>query len=1117
MTDTQRPGRAIRALVALLPIAAALAAGDAAAQSFSCWDPGATFVAGSSCGITWPGEGGRPAWLVYSDAAEQTGPGDSTALPQFDFVSSPSQPGVYWQRFDNRLFFRIRVAFAGAVTAGTYLAGSATGGAIWIYLNTTGTAWPAADPPEWALVWDSHYPHGLEMLRYQRDTTWDRLLLDDFDGSVPNKLARDVNYNYPTASPEAWLRTVDSFGQSSTFLDVAVSCSYFGRVRAFDQSLPDLCNVPFQIQVGSHAGANDHAFIGSSTDGDVGMGIAADLGVTIAQDPSAPGYGAGISPTAARVANVRATPSRRGVSVSWETSSETRTAGFRLHRVDPATGDRVPAGGFVPALLGATGGTYAVVDPGAAPAGANTYVVEEVEFDGGVRMHGPFVAARGEVGPPPDGLEPAEGTTRRVRASASRAYDAPRSPRRAGRSGPGAQVKIGVREPGLVRLGAASIGDALGLPAGAVRALARAGRLAVTGPEGHVPVLVEPGGGAVAFHATGAESIYTDVGVYWMGRGEALAMATVAAGRPGATPRSTFDERLHVERDLLPVPSLFHDPEGDFHVWDYLVAGSPALSSRSFPLTSAGATGGGARLTVRLHGLTTSGAGRDHRVAVALNGVPLGEALFTGTGPRAQPFEVDPGVLRDGDNVVELRALLDAGVPYSVVALEALDLEYPRAFRAVDDRLRFGAKRGDSIRVDGFTGPDVQVLDLADPRAPRLVVGAVTGTRAGASWVTFRAPRDGTYLAIARAASTAPAFVAGARPSPLRSDRRGADYVVITAPQLRGAAERLAAHRRARGLETLVTTTDELQDAFSGGMATPYALREFIRYALERWPRPPRFVVLAGEGSVDYRDGAGHGDALVPTLLVDTAHGLAPSDARLADADGDGVPDVALGRIPALDEPELDAYVAKLAAAEGDAGGWRSRALLLADAPDGGGDFAADGDALAAALSGAVETERITLSSAPLAVAREQLSAALGQGAALVNYFGHAAVDRLAREGLLSAADAAALANGPRLPIVSAMTCDAGNFGVSGFDGVGEALVQNPRGGAVAVWSPTSMVSHADSRDLAAVFVPCVLTPGRTAGECATEALRALARSGVSRSTLWSWALLGDPAAEARR
>jgi hypothetical protein len=786
--------------------------------------------------------------------------------------------------------------------------------------------------------------------------------------------------------------------------------------------------------------------------------------------------------------------------------------------VDPATGDRVLVGdGFVPALLGATGGTYAVLDPGAEPGGADTYVVEEVEFGGGVRAHGPFLAARAQGVPPPDGHAPADGSTRRVRASASRAYDLPRPTRRGGRSGPGAQVKIGVRETGLVRLGAASLGEALGLPADTVRALAGAGRLAVTGPEGDVPVLVDPGGSTVAFHGTAADTIYTDVGVYWIARGDALPMPTEAAGRPDAPPRPTFDERLHVERDLLAIPSLFHDPEGDFHVWDYLVAGSAALASKAVPLAAEGATGGGARLTVRLHGLTTSGAGRDHRVAVALNGVPLGEALFTGTGPSAQSFWVDAGVLRDGDNVVELRALLDPGIPYSVVALEALDVEYRRAFRAVDGRLRFDARRGDSIRVDGFASRDVQVLDVTDARAPRLVVGGVTGSRAGASWVTFRAPRDGRYLAIARAASTAPAYLVGARPSLLRTDRRGADYVVITAPPLRAAAGRLAAHRRARGLETLVVTTEEIEDAFSGGMATPHAIRAFIRFALERWRRPPRFVVLAGEGSVDYRDGAGHGDALVPTLLVDTAHGLAPSDARLADADGDGVPDVALGRIPALDEAELDAYVAKLAAAEADGGGWRSRALLLADAPDGAGDFVADGDALAAALSGAVETERISLASAPLPAQRERLAAALAQGAALVNYFGHAGVDRLAREGLLSAADAATLANGPRLPIVSAMTCDAGNFGVPGYDGVGEALVQNPRGGALAVWSPTSMVSHAESRDLAAVFVPCVLAPGRTAGECAAEALRVLAGSGVSRSTLWTWALLGDPAVEARR
>ena len=68
----------------------------------------------------------------------------------------------------------------------------------------------------------------------------------------------------------------------------------------------------------------------------------------------------------------------------------------------------------------------------------------------------------------------------------------------------------------------------------------------------------------------------------------------------------------------------------------------------------------------------------------------------------------------------------------------------------------------------------------------------------------------------------------------------------------------------------------------------------------------PKYMVFIGDGSFDYKDYQGFGDSLVPPLMVDTPDGLAPSDNLLADLVGnDGVPEVAIGRIPALSGAEV--------------------------------------------------------------------------------------------------------------------------------------------------------------------------------------------------------------------
>ena len=113
---------------------------------------------------------------------------------------------------------------------------------------------------------------------------------------------------------------------------------------------------------------------------------------------------------------------------------------------------------------------------------------------------------------------------------------------------------------------------------------------------------------------------------------------------------------------------------------------------------------------------------------------------------------------------------------------------------------------------------------------------------------------------------------------------------------------------------------------------------------------PPRYVVLVGEGSLDYRNLQGYGDCVMPPLMIQGEGGFFPSDNRFADMTGDGLPDMALGRIPVLTAAELSAWVDKILAYEAPASRPGPATRSCSPTTRTAADFAADSDRIAGLL-----------------------------------------------------------------------------------------------------------------------------------------------------------------------
>jgi hypothetical protein len=151
--------------------------------------------------------------------------------------------------------------------------------------------------------------------------------------------------------------------------------------------------------------------------------------------------------------------------------------------------------------------------------------------------------------------------------------------------------------------------------------------------------------------------------------------------------------------------------------------------------------------------------------------------------------------------------------------------------------------------------------------------------------------------------------------------------------------------------------------------------------------------------------------------------------------------------------------------------------------------------------------------------ARTALQAAFGDGTGLIGYFGHGGVALWAKEKIFEVAEAARLTNKDRLPIVFTVTCLSGFFEHPSTVSLGETLVRNQNGGAVAALVPSSAGVLPDQGLLAQGLAKALSksTP-RSIGEIVHDAQTSLPHEGGGvREILLTFNLLGDPSLTVKR
>lgn len=333
-----------------------------------------------------------------------------------------------------------------------------------------------------------------------------------------------------------------------------------------------------------------------------------------------------------------------------------------------------------------------------------------------------------------------------------------------------------------------------------------------------------------------------------------------------------------------------------------------------------------------------------------------------------------------------------------------------------------------------------------------------------------------------------------------------ADYLVVTHPDFLTQAGQVAAIKKAAGQNAVVVDVERAYDRYTAGIPDSSAIEALIRES-----KRTRTVLLIGDDTIDPADNYGQGSrAFMPSAIgFDDFTGRVISENRYADRDGDGSPDVAIGRFPVRTAADAEVMVQKVQNGAALLAANTSRHVIAVD-NQGLNDmpFRSEGRLIESVLGGSSTFADIATGAAG---ARTALLAGMNLGAVTTNYVGHGGPDHWADEAIFGADDAADFANTNQGTLLLTWACVSSDYRYFYGSAVSEAMVMTPAGGAVASFGPTGLSLPTLQRELHLLLYPRLLE-GLTLGESVREAKAAfLAAFPDERDFLHGWALLGDP------
>ena len=496
-----------------------------------------------------------------------------------------------------------------------------------------------------------------------------------------------------------------------------------------------------------------------------------------------------------------------------------------------------------------------------------------------------------------------------------------------------------------------------------------------------------------------------------------------------------------------------------------------------------------------------------------------------------------------GQELTTIRLEYELPTPGSVAWLNYIEVIAQRNLKWVGPQFSFRDPnsvqegRNSLFRISGTPG-NMMVWDVTDPGA----IGDVQGIwNATTQFYDFILPTpvlkefiafDGSeYYPVIPVGPVANQNLHGLNPASL---------IIVTHPLFREQAEELAAfHRNTTGISVNIVETDQIYQEFASGQHDITAIRDFVRMLYMRATDrdTPRYILLFGDGSYDYKDRIPNNTNFVPTFqseesfkfiatyVTDDYFGIMGEEAGQGSS---GNLDLGMGRFPVSDVDQAQAIVNKIThyAEKSDTiqSAWRNVMTFIADDEDGNLHLhqAEELCDIVASKYPVYNVNKIYLDAYQLIVTpsgprypsvNRAITSAVNNGSLIVNYTGHGGEDAWSEEKVLTIPDIENWTNADKLSVFVTATCEFSRFDNPERFSAGEMIIVKPQAGAIAIYSTTRLALATSNFKLDTSFFRHLMDRDEDGNYLKMGDLLMISKNNNNNNNnIRNFVLLGDPA-----
>ncbi|MFH1851996.1 MAG: C25 family cysteine peptidase [Candidatus Neomarinimicrobiota bacterium] len=628
-------------------------------------------------------------------------------------------------------------------------------------------------------------------------------------------------------------------------------------------------------------------------------------------------------------------------------------------------------------------------------------------------------------------------------------------------------------------------------------------------------------------------NFYTNENVYWLTWGGEPGLRYIAESAYPDLPENqvlqppSFRHTEHIERDEYFARLGSMGTHQQWDTFDHFFMEPPINggTSRQFDLFLPGprsTTASKFQVKMEIQGITNG----EHALQAFLNNYQVADARWT--GQQAQIISSDPNkvllnnYLTDGAN--GLLITLEGDDPtnlYDQVYLNWVEITYDRLYRATADQIVFTRASDTPVvtqfEVTGFSSPDIWLFKENLSRLQDFVVLDDAGqNQFNIIFQDFPGAERNRYHAFTDDQLRTVKNLVVAEPLTGATITGSAPYLILAPDSFFTTLEPLVEIHNG-----LAVNIDEVYRRYSHGRLSPYAINEFLKDIYYNWPEPLQTVLIAMQGDqLGWQRSSVFRNNFIPSMKIQTVKwGAAAADFWYTLIDDDLLPEIAIGRLPARDIPELEQMVAKtLTLLESAPRNWHDQVLMIAGYNN---TFKEQSEMLISnILDRGIFPIRLNIDQYSVGGLyygnTDSLLQYFSRGLLYINFLGHGGGAVWGDRSIFTLEDVSYLDNKCKTPFVTSMTCHTGD--VTNPNALGRRLMSYDNGG-VAAWFGSAGVGWIinDYLLLQPIHKHLFETPGIPFGQLINQAkieyyLTNSAFPDIAKSQIYQFNLSGDPA-----